>query len=126
MNEARVEQIAPPRELYDDPANPFVMSFVGPVNRIGESWVRPHDIEITHEPNGPAQEAQVERIVRLGFEVRVDLARDDGERLHVQLTRNEAAVLELAPGDIVYVRTRRERVFSGSAGPMRPVPASAS
>jgi sulfate transport system ATP-binding protein len=126
MNNARVEQVAPPRELYDEPANSFVMSFVGPVNRIGESWVRPHDIEIAHEQNGPAREAQVERIVRLGFEVRVDIVRDDGERLHVQLTRNEAEMLELAPGDIVYVRTRRERVFSDSGAPMRPVPASAS
>jgi len=123
MNNARVEQVAPPRELYDDPANPFVMSFVGPVNRIGEAWVRPRDIEITHEPTGPAREAQVERIVRLGFEVRVDLVRDDGERVHVQLTRNEAEVLELAPGDIVYVRTRRERVFSANGEPTRPVPA---
>jgi sulfate/thiosulfate transport system ATP-binding protein len=122
MNAARVEQVAPPRELYDEPANPFVMSFVGPVNRIGDAWVRPHDIELTHEPNGPAREAQVERIVRLGFEVRVDLVRDDGARLHVQLTRNEAELLELAPGDIVYVRLRRERVFSGSAEPTHPVP----
>ena len=114
MNAGRVEQVAPPRELYDEPANPFVMSFVGPVNRLGEAWVRPHDIEIQHEPNGVTQEAQVERIVRLGFEVRVDLVRDDGERLHVQLTRNEAEVLELARGDIVYVRTRREKTFASA------------
>jgi sulfate/thiosulfate transport system ATP-binding protein len=126
MNAGRVEQVAPPRELYDEPANAFVMSFVGPVNRLGETWVRPHDIEISHESNGVTQEAQVERIVRLGFEVRVDLVRDDGERLHVQLTRNEAEVLELAPGDIVFVRTRRERTFSESVGPMRQAPASAS
>ncbi|HEX5247555.1 MAG TPA: TOBE-like domain-containing protein [Gaiellaceae bacterium] len=126
MNAGRVEQVAPPRELYDEPANPFVMSFVGPVNRLGEAWVRPHDIEISHVQNGVTQEAQVERIVRLGFEVRVDLVRDDGQRLHVQLTRNEAEVLELAPGDIVYVRTRRERTFSESAGPTRPALSSAS
>ncbi|MFL5909419.1 MAG: sulfate/molybdate ABC transporter ATP-binding protein [Gaiellaceae bacterium] len=126
MNAGRVEQVAPPRELYDEPANPFVMSFVGPVNRLGDAWVRPHDIEIAHESNGVTQEAQVERIVRLGFEVRVDLVRDDGQRLHVQLTRNEAEVLELAPSDIVYVRTRRERTFSGSVAPMHPAPASAS
>ena len=126
MNTGRIEQVAPPRELYDEPANAFVMSFVGPVNRLGETWVRPHDIEISHEPNGVTQEAQVERIVRLGFEVRVDLVRDDGERVHVQLTRNEAEVLELAPSDIVYVRTRRERTFSESVAPMHPAPASAS
>jgi sulfate transport system ATP-binding protein len=111
MNKGRVEQIAPPRELYDRPANEFVMSFVGPVNKLGDSWVRPHDIELRHEPNGSTREAQIERVVRLGFETRVDLVRDDGERLHVQLTRDEADELELNTGDIVYVRTRRERVF---------------
>src|SRR5947208_1130581 len=68
LNKGRVEQVAPPRELYDEPANPFVMSFVGPVNRLGDAWVRPHDVELGHEPNGSTQEAQVERIVRLGFE----------------------------------------------------------
>jgi sulfate transport system ATP-binding protein len=111
MNKGRVEQIAPPRELYDHPANEFVMSFVGPVNKLGDSWVRPHDIELRHEPNGSTREAQIERVVRLGFETRVDLVRDDGERLHVQLTRDEADELELDTGDIVYIRTRRERVF---------------
>jgi sulfate/thiosulfate transport system ATP-binding protein len=113
MNKGRVEQVAPPRELYDEPANSFVMSFVGPVNRIGEAWVRPHDVEISFEPNGGStREAQIERIVRLGFETRVELARDDGAQLHVQLTRDEADRLELERGDIVYVRTRRERTFS--------------
>src|SRR5438270_2288457 len=112
MNAGRVEQVAPPRQLYDEPANAFVMSFVGPVNRLGETWVRPHDVALGHEPNGSTQEAQVERIVRLGFETRIELVRDDGERLHAQLTRDEAEQLELQPGDIVYVRTRREKTFS--------------
>jgi sulfate transport system ATP-binding protein len=113
MNKGRVEQVAPPRQLYDEPANEFVMSFVGPVNKLGDAWVRPHDMEIGHDPSdGSEREAQIERIVRLGFETRVDLVRDDGHRLHVQLTRDEADELELEPGDIVYVRTRRERTFS--------------
>jgi sulfate transport system ATP-binding protein len=112
MNKGRVEQVAPPRQLYDEPANEFVMSFVGPVNKLGDAWVRPHDIELGHEPtNGAGHEAQIERIVRLGFETRVDLVRDDGQRLYVQLTRDEAEQLELQPGDIVFVRTRRERTF---------------
>jgi sulfate/thiosulfate transport system ATP-binding protein len=112
MNDGRIEQVAPPRELYDEPANAFVMSFVGPVNRLGDTWVRPHDIELSHDPDGSGSEAQIERVVRLGFETRVDLVRDDGERLHVQLTRDEADLLELGPGDIVYARTKRERVFT--------------
>jgi sulfate transport system ATP-binding protein len=111
MNKGRVEQVAPPRELYEQPANAFVMSFVGPVNRIGETWVRPHDVELRLEPNGSTQEAQIERIVRLGFETRIDLVRDDGERLFAQLTGDEADQLELETGQIVYVRTTRQRVF---------------
>ena len=113
MNRGRVEQIAPPRELYDHPENAFVMSFVGPVNRLGDAWVRPHDVELRLEPNGSTQEAQIERIVRLGFETRVELVRDDGERLYAQLTRDEADRLELDRGDIVYVRARKEKTFSG-------------
>jgi sulfate transport system ATP-binding protein len=125
MNRGRVEQTAPPRQLYDEPANEFVMSFVGPVNKLGDSWVRPHDIELSYEPNGTTQEAQVERIVRLGFETRVDLARDDGEHLYAQLTRDEADQLELAPGDIVYVRTRKERTFAAEASGVAEEPSRA-
>ena len=112
MNRGRVEQIAPPRELYDHPENAFVMSFVGPVNRLGDAWVRPHDVELRLEPNGSTQEAQIERIVRLGFETRVELVRDDGERLSAQLSRDVADELELEPGQIVYVRATRQRTFS--------------
>jgi sulfate transport system ATP-binding protein len=111
MNKGRVEQVAGPRTLYDEPANEFVMSFVGPTNKLDGAWVRPHDVEVRYEPNGSTREAQVERIVRLGFETRVELVRDDGERLYAQLTRNEADELELDRGDIVYVRTRKERTF---------------
>jgi sulfate transport system ATP-binding protein len=111
MNHGRVEQVAPPRELYDEPANEFVMSFVGPVNRLGAAFVRPHDVELLLEPNGSTREAQIVRIVRLGFETRVELVRDDGEQLAAQVTRDEADQLELEHGQIVYVRTVRERVF---------------
>jgi sulfate transport system ATP-binding protein len=111
MSTGRVEQVAPPRQLYDEPANAFVMSFVGPVNRLGDAWVRPHDVELSYEPDGGSEhEAQIERVVRLGFETRVELVRDDGERLHAQMTGEDADALELERGDIVYVRTRRERV----------------
>jgi sulfate/thiosulfate transport system ATP-binding protein len=111
INRGRVEQIAPPRELYDHPANEFVMSFVGPVNRLGDAWVRPHDVELRLDPNGATREAQIERIVRLGFETRVELVREDGERLVAQVTKDEAELLELEPGQIVYVRALREKVF---------------
>src|SRR6266576_1720200 len=111
MNKGRVEQVAGPRELYDAPANEFVMSFVGQANRLGDAWVRPHDFELVLEPNGTTREAQVERVVHLGFEVRVELQRDDGEPFAVQLTRDQAETLELEPGQIVFVRPTRERRF---------------
>ena len=62
-----------PRELYERPANEFVMTFVGQANRLDDAFVRPHDLELTLEPNGTTREAMIERIVHLGFEVRVEL-----------------------------------------------------
>jgi sulfate/thiosulfate transport system ATP-binding protein len=112
MNGGSIEQIAPPRELYDHPANEFVMSFVGPVNRLGDAFIRPHDVELLLEPNGSTQEAMVQRLVHLGFEVRVELVRDDGEVLSAQLTREQVEALELQGGQIVYVRPTRQTVFS--------------
>ena len=110
VNSGRVEQVAGPRDLYEHPANEFVMGFVGPANRLGETWVRPHDLELTHEVDGNL-EAMVKRIVHLGFEVRVELTDRDGRELWAQVTRAEAEELELAPGDIVGLRAARERVF---------------
>jgi sulfate transport system ATP-binding protein len=111
MNGGRIEQTAPPRELYDHPANEFVMSFVGPVNRLGDAFIRPHDVELLLEPNGATQEAMVQRLVHLGFEVRVELLRDDGEILSAQLTREHVEALELQHGQIVYVRPVKQTVF---------------
>jgi sulfate/thiosulfate transport system ATP-binding protein len=112
LNEGRVEQVGSPRELYEQPANEFVMGFVGPVNRLGDTFVRPHDVQLLLEPEPGGTEAMIERIVHLGFEVRVELVRDDGQHLLVQLTQEEAQQLELERGHIVYVRASRETVFS--------------
>jgi len=112
MNAGQIEQTAPPRELYDHPANEFVMSFVGPVNRLGDTFIRPHDVELLLEPNGSTQEAMVQRLVHLGFEVRVELVRDDGETMSAQLTREQVEALELQHGQIVYVRPTRQTVFT--------------
>jgi sulfate/thiosulfate transport system ATP-binding protein len=111
MNHGRIEQAGGPRELYEEPANEFVMSFVGPVNRFGEAFVRPHDLELRIEPNGETTAGTVERVVHLGFEVRVELVLEDGRDIWAQITRDEAEELELAPGGSVYVRPRRTRVF---------------
>jgi sulfate/thiosulfate transport system ATP-binding protein len=111
MNGGRIEQVAAPRELYDRPANEFVMSFVGAVNRLGDAFVRPHDVELLLEPDGATREAMVQRLVHLGFEVRVELVRDDGATLSAQVTREQLEALELERGQILYVRPTRQTVF---------------
>jgi sulfate/thiosulfate transport system ATP-binding protein len=111
MNDGKVEQSGGPRDLYENPASEFVMSFVGPAHKLGEAWVRPHDVEVRHEPNGETIEAMVDRVVHLGFEVRVELTLPDGEHFSVQLTRDQVEELELVEGQIVYVRPRETTVF---------------
>jgi sulfate transport system ATP-binding protein len=103
ISEGRLEQIGAPRDLYERPANGFVMSFLGPVARLGEHLVRPHDLRVTTDPRDGALEAMVDRVVYLGFEVRVEVTLADGSPLAVQVTRDDAVALELAPGDIVWV-----------------------
>ena len=107
LNAGKIEQTGAPRDLYDAPANAFVMGFLGPVARLGDGLVRPHDLVLRADPDGAAVEAQVARIVHLGFEVRVELelAGDGDSSLAAQLTRHEAEQLELAEGDIVYVHS---------------------
>jgi sulfate transport system ATP-binding protein len=115
MNDGGIEQSGGPRDLYEHPASEFVMSFVGPAHRLGQEWVRPHDVEIRHEPNGQTIEALVDRIVHLGFEVRVELTLQDGEHFSVQLIRDQVDELELKEGQIVFVRPRQTKKFTGGS-----------
>lgn len=115
MNEGRIEQSGTPRELYEHPNSEFVMSFVGPVNRLGDAFVRPHDIQILREDDGTGTEALIERVVHLGFEVRVELRLPDGRELRAQVAREDAQQLELAEGQIRVVRLPEPRVFAAGA-----------
>ncbi|MEZ0293438.1 MAG: sulfate/molybdate ABC transporter ATP-binding protein [Solirubrobacteraceae bacterium] len=104
MDHGRIEQVGGPVELYDRPANPFVMSFLGPVSKVGERLVRPHDITISLTPEDGAQQATVTRVVHLGFEVRVELEVEGEGPVSAQMTRYEAEQLELVEQDVVWVR----------------------
>jgi sulfate transport system ATP-binding protein len=112
INEGRVEQAGTPDDLYDRPASPFVMGFVGEVSRLGDAWVRPHDIDVLDAPDDDAVEATVERVARVGFEARVALALGDGTPVHVLVTRQQAQELELAAGQTVWLRPHRVRAFA--------------
>jgi sulfate transport system ATP-binding protein len=99
----QVEQSGTPHEVYDNPANQFVMRFLGPVTELDGRLVRPHDIELTTEPEPGSTEATVERVVRLGFEVRVEMRLGEQDAW-AQITRGLAERLQLAPGETVHVR----------------------
>ena len=112
INRGRIEQAGTPDDLYDRPANRFVMGFVGPVAELGGELVRPHDLTVFDAPEEGAREALVERVVRVGFEVRAELGLGDGEQVTAQLTRDKADALELAEGQIVYLRVDRAPVLA--------------
>jgi sulfate/thiosulfate transport system ATP-binding protein len=115
MNQGRVEQVGDPTVLYDEPATEFVMQFVGEANRIGDTWVRPHDLDVVSVPVAGGVEAQIERVTRYGFDARIELSAADGEPLLVQLTRESLDQLELERGQIVWVVPQRDRTFAGVA-----------
>jgi sulfate transport system ATP-binding protein len=120
MNKARIEQVGAPRDVYDAPATPFVMSFLGPVSRLDGKLVRPHDLTVSLSDGPGLIEAMVTRVVHLGFEVRVELELPGGEAARAQLTRGQTDELELARGDIVYVRPPASTPFAGDGGSTEP------
>ncbi len=105
INNGRVEQTGSPNDLYDHPANDFVMGFLGPVTRLGGHLVRPHDIEVLTAESAGAARAEVVRLVRIGFEVRAELRSDsEAGNTAVQLTRGQADALDLRAGSTVWLR----------------------
>ncbi len=103
INEGRIEQVGTPDELYDEPANDFVMGFLGPVTALGGVLVRPHDLEIRTTDPGGAVGGTVARTVRVGFEVRIEV-QTATESVQAVLTRTEARSLGIAEGTAVWLR----------------------
>jgi len=78
INDGRVEQVGSPEDLYDRPANEFVMRFLGPVTQLGDRLVRPHDVRIAPAPAAPgAVTGRISRVLRVGFEARVEIRTGD-------------------------------------------------
>ena len=141
MSRGKIEQIGTPDEVYEHPANPFVMNFLGSVNlfhgrvhdgeaRLGPlkapapglatggdapaiGYVRPHELDITRTRNGaPTVEAGVRYIHTVGRTVRVELERaDGGGNIGAELTRDRFATLALKAGEEVHVTPRKLLVF---------------
>jgi len=139
LNRGRIEQMGPPQELYERPATPFVTGFLGAVNVLrGQSasgmavlgegihvptqidghdvpvsiYVRPHDLDLSHERNGrPSWPARVVRVTHLGAFVRLDVVLDDGAEVRVELSRERHAELEPRVGESLYVSPKDLKVF---------------
>ena len=106
INHGAVEQIGSPNDLYDRPANEFVMEFLGPVTRLDGRLVRPHDLDVFDEPRDGTVGAEVDRLQRVGFEVRADLRGGDAP-FWVQLTPGQVESLDMVEGSKVWVRPAR-------------------
>ncbi len=107
INHGRLEQVGTPAEMYDHPANTFVLTFLGPATRLDGEWVRPHDLVLHRvedgKPSATAVEGTVSRVTHLGFEVRVDVDLDGGGECWVQLSRGSASELQVEAGQRVWV-----------------------
>jgi sulfate transport system ATP-binding protein len=141
MNKGRIEQVGTPQEIFEQPANPFVMDFLGNVNvfhgrvssgradlgglsvaypeytdrqsREVTAFVRSHELDIQRVRNGrPALKANIIHINPAGQVVKVRLhAEEFGIWLNVDLGWERYNELKLHPGETVYVSPRRMRVF---------------
>lgn len=130
MNQGRVEQIGTPAELYDNPASPFVMGFIGPVNVLPSSaplfeqigyqaqgsqvFLRPHDVLVELTPDGLNVPAIVSRVIHLGWEIQGEVVLEDGQNFTVYLTREQFDRLKLKPRQQVYVRPKDVKSFAGA------------
>jgi sulfate transport system ATP-binding protein len=127
LNKGRIEQVGSPTDVYDTPANAFVMSFLGAVSSLNGTLVRPHDIRVGRNPEMAIHEsgtlqstgvvkATIDRIVMLGFEVRLELTNAATHApFTAQITRGDAEALGLKEGETVYVRATRVPAIPGDA-----------
>jgi sulfate transport system ATP-binding protein len=130
MNKGKVEQVGTSDEVYEHPASPFVLNFLGNVNlfhgrqHLGDSgpqgssdaavsYVRSHDIEIDRTAlDSTSLRAEVKHIQKLGPAVRISLAIEgNSEFIEAELTRDVFQTLGLQQGEQVFVRPRQVRVF---------------
>jgi sulfate transport system ATP-binding protein len=129
MNRGRIEQQGSPDEVYDRPATPFVLQFLGDVNlfpgRLGHgvgdaagpdvSYVRPHELDLVSAPDERSFSARLSQVLTLGTLTRLVFRRDDDSTIDVELPRARLIELresmQLAPGARMHLRPRRVTRF---------------
>lgn len=132
MSHGRVEQVGSPAEVYEHPATPFVMSFIGAVNVLspdstwkslhhdasaqGEVFLRPHDIELFTDHRQSSVAATVNHIIHLGWTIRIELTLDDGHPITAHINREQYSDLGVELGQRVYLRAKAIRSFAAAPG----------
>ncbi|MDZ4686570.1 MAG: sulfate/molybdate ABC transporter ATP-binding protein [Planctomycetaceae bacterium] len=141
MRAGKIEQSGSPQDVFDHPANPFVMDFLGQVNvfhgrlqagqvhlggmaveypdyphaesRDTMAYIRPHEVELHRLPvNGSSLRVKVQHVNPAGAVTRVRVSSEVfGVSLNVDLRPDRYAELGLRPGDEVYAVPKRVRVF---------------
>jgi sulfate transport system ATP-binding protein len=132
MNQGRIEQIGTPAEIYDQPATPFVMSFVGAVNVLpgngplaaaaanssiqgdhstGQLFIRPHDLDLHLTPQPDSVPAILRRITHMGREIQAELTLENGDQVIAQLPRERIDYSNLKSGDALHITSRESRTF---------------
>jgi sulfate transport system ATP-binding protein len=132
MNEGRIEQIGTPAEIYDSPASPFVMRFVGAVNVLprhalpvqrlaapcrdtpmadGPIFVRPHHVEVHAIPQPGTVPARLRRLTHMGRDLQAELVLANGDVVLAQFPREQLELRSLHPGDELHVISRQAHTF---------------
>ena len=120
MNHGRIEQVGTPDEVYDHPATPFVVEFLGDVNRLSlphaperSGYARPHEIRVSTQPAEGAWPAQLAHSATVGPLARLEFAlASDGSRVNVELPRDAYRALRLVPGETAWLTPTRVREFA--------------
>jgi sulfate transport system ATP-binding protein len=143
MNHGRVEQVGTPQEVFDRPATPFVMGFLGSVNvfhgrveegrahlgplsvaypahdgsdaRPAQGFARPYELELAREAEGDGFWATLRHVNPAGAVVKLELEDGEARIVQVETSREQFEALRPAPGERLYVKPRQVRVFVADA-----------
>jgi sulfate/thiosulfate transport system ATP-binding protein len=131
MSNGKIEQVGTPEEVYENPATPFVMSFIGAVNVLspdntwrahnsavpqsaGQVFLRPHDIEVFTAPTDGSLPATINHIIHLGWTIRLELSLENGQPVTAHINREQYKSLDIQPKQTVYLRAKLLRSFEES------------
>lgn len=126
-----VKRLGTPEEIYENPATPFVMSFIGAVNVLSpdDTWkahhlnvpnhasqvfLRPHDIDIFSAPADGTLPATINYIIHLGWTIRLELSLENGQQITAHINREQYKSLDILQGQTIYLRAKLIRSFEES------------